>query len=404
MPTDQEMMTLAAITYRGINLVLPEAPKRARLRQLMDDCMTTFSAVRGNWKIVWGPADFNAVSPGFDDVLMYVAQSADEKRLAIAIRGTNPISITDWLFGDFMATHLVPWTYGDPSSIRNAGISASTAFGLGILQHLRWDDAVVGATSIPSGTPAPASAPVSPDNLIQSMRARLQSTTAASLLETIASNSSKAKAGTLDLHSLLQKIPTDQPVDGTDLKGFLRGYIGSHPGTEIYVTGHSKGAVLCSTLALWLADTRGKPADAAQQWNPDPNAPVYAYSFAGPTAGNQEFADHSNKVLTSCRRVWNTLDIVPHAFVVNDLANVAAQYNLNPLEERLLNDLIQKLTPSVAPLHYTQICGSGTPFDGTLIPDLPFPLQLLHQHLDSYLADLGLSGEMSAASLLAPVL
>ena len=53
MPTDQEMMTLAAITYRGINLVLPEAPKRARLRQLMDDCMTTFSAVRGNWKIVW---------------------------------------------------------------------------------------------------------------------------------------------------------------------------------------------------------------------------------------------------------------------------------------------------------------------------------------------------------------
>ena len=51
-------MTLAAITYRGINLVLPEALKRARLRQLMDECMTKFSAVSGKWKIVWGPADF----------------------------------------------------------------------------------------------------------------------------------------------------------------------------------------------------------------------------------------------------------------------------------------------------------------------------------------------------------
>ena len=52
---------------------------------------------------------------------MYVAQSARRNvRLAIAIRGTNPISITDWLFGDFMVTHLFPWAYGDPASIRNA--------------------------------------------------------------------------------------------------------------------------------------------------------------------------------------------------------------------------------------------------------------------------------------------
>ncbi len=65
MPTDQEMLTLAAIAYRGVNLVLPEALKRAHLRRAMDACMATFSAVSGKWRIVWGPADFSAVSPGW---------------------------------------------------------------------------------------------------------------------------------------------------------------------------------------------------------------------------------------------------------------------------------------------------------------------------------------------------
>src|SRR6266436_74360 len=163
MPTAQEMLTLAAITYRGINLVLPEALKRAHLRRAMDACMTTFSAVKGKWKIVWGPASFSAVSPGLDDALMYVAQSAND--LAIAIRGTNPISLTDWVFGDFMFTHQVPWAYGNPASIQKAQISASSALGLGILQHLRWDDTVLTA---PLAAPRPASL----DGWLQAVNAR----------------------------------------------------------------------------------------------------------------------------------------------------------------------------------------------------------------------------------------
>jgi lipase (class 3) len=404
-PTDKEMLTLAAITYRGINLVLPEAIKRAHLRRLMDDCMTKFSAVNRNWKIVWGPASFSTVTPGLDSSLMYVAQSLVEpSALAVAIRGTNPISLSDWVFGDFMVTHRFPWAYGDPESIRNASISASGALGLGILQHLRWDDAVLEAAPAAAASPAYLISPTSPNDWFKAVQSRLQSSTATSLLQTITSNFSNARTGSLDLHSLLQKEQDAQPAGGMDLKDFLRKHVASYPDCAVFVTGHSKGGALSSTLALWLADTRGPQTDPRELWNSDPAAPVYAWSFAGPTAGNHEFAIHSDATLTGCHRIWNRLDIVPHAFVTTELQNVSVQYRLNSFEKGILDGLIKRVVDAVGPLNYTQICGSGTPFESTLIPDLPFPLQLLHQHLDSYLAELRLSDEMSAASLLAPVL
>jgi hypothetical protein len=89
------MLTLAAITYRGINVIYPEPLKSRRLRTLMNECMTRLSAVKGKWRIVWGPASVSATSPSLDDALMYVAKEVDAPAtLAISIRGTNPVSLT----------------------------------------------------------------------------------------------------------------------------------------------------------------------------------------------------------------------------------------------------------------------------------------------------------------------
>src|SRR5208283_5062925 len=94
--TARAMLTLCGISYRGNSIALPEKLKRLRLRALMDACMTQFSAVKDRWKIVWGPADFSATSPGLDDVLMYIAQRVDSpSTVAITIRGTNPMSPHD---------------------------------------------------------------------------------------------------------------------------------------------------------------------------------------------------------------------------------------------------------------------------------------------------------------------
>src|SRR5208282_805605 len=110
---------------------------------------------------------------------------------------------------------------------------------------------------------------------------------------------------------------------GIDLRTFLAKTINNaHEPVDIFVTGHSKGGALSSTLALWLADTQGKgsvPKD--EQWDIDGKATVYCYSFAGPSAGNAKFADHSNqKIGARCWRIANRQDLVPHAW--SDIAAI----------------------------------------------------------------------------------
>jgi hypothetical protein len=138
---ENTMLTLAAISYCGYNLVLPEPLKSAHLRKAMTQLLNKLSPVRGQWSIVWGPATFSTVSPGFDDVAMYVARkfpfNVQPSTYAIVVRGTNPISLMDWIFGDLMVARQVAWVYG--KDIGDAKISLSTALGLKVLQHLRWE-------------------------------------------------------------------------------------------------------------------------------------------------------------------------------------------------------------------------------------------------------------------------
>src|SRR5579864_7070614 len=139
---ENAMLTLAAISYCGYNLTLPEPLKSAHLRQAMTRLLNKLSPVKGQWNIVWGPATFSALSPGFDDAAMYVARKVpfdvQPATYVVAVRGTNPISVMDWIFGDMMVARQVDWAYG--KSIAGAKISLSTARGLRVLQHLRWEE------------------------------------------------------------------------------------------------------------------------------------------------------------------------------------------------------------------------------------------------------------------------
>jgi Lipase (class 3) len=392
--TARLMLTLAAISYRGVNLIAPEAHKRARLRQLMDECMAKFSMVAGKWKIVWGPASFSAVSPGLDDALMYVAQSSEKpSSFAIAIRGTNPISVSDWVFGDLMVTHQVPWAYGNQQAMQGAEVSASTMIGLGILQHLTWSD-------------AQAAAPPAPFNPRDLLQARLTSETASTVIQTLGLNVRELVAERFNPLKLLRKHADAALIsNGKSVKEFLADQISKVPASEIFVTGHSKGGALSSTVALWLKDTQGPQATASEQWDPQSKATINCYSFAGPTAGNEAFAKHSDDTLKDkCVRVWNNLDVVPKAFVPDAMRETSKLYELSSSDKKFLDPLIEKVAAGVKDLHYRQICGEGMRLDCALIPKLPFPLQMIHQHLDAYLQQFGLDDEMTALSLLAPVL
>src|SRR5262249_37844873 len=85
----------------------------------------------------WGPATFRARTSLIDDAMMYVAKREDSSsgpaRYAIAIRGTNPISLFDWVFGDFWVSLETNW---GPIADVQPKLSASTALGLAIIQNL----------------------------------------------------------------------------------------------------------------------------------------------------------------------------------------------------------------------------------------------------------------------------
>lgn len=399
-----EALTLAAITYRGMLLAGPPSYKSAKLRKLMDESMATFSAVKDKWRIVWGPANFSPTAVGFDDDLMYVAQRiSDPSVLAIAIRGTNTVSLSDWVFGDLLVDWQVPWPYDAAAKQAGAMISASTALGLSILQHLRWKQApAAGAGPAPSPPQAPAG-PQTVEDWVKAVRTRLLG--ASRDIKLRFSRLTTFADWKFDPIAMLEgDSPRSQPADGNTLKDFLTQHTDTHRNAEIIVIGHSKGGALSTTMALWLADTRGPRSDPAEQWNRAGDAGVSAWSFAGPTAGNEQFARHSDRKLAgqSCRRIWNTSDIVPYAFLSDKLPTFPDHTDLSGPGKVLLRLLLEEIAHGTSALNYRQVSGGGEQFDGKLVPASPFPVQLAHQHLDAYLENFKLNKEMCFTRLIAP--
>ncbi len=84
-------------------------------------------------------------------------------------------------------------------------------------------------------------------------------------------------------------------------------YIGNilkrNPGANIIVTGHSLGGALSPVFALYLKEN-------------NPNAHIICMSTAGASPGDINFCSYYNSVMQPTTiRVWNYLDVVPHAWV-----------------------------------------------------------------------------------------
>ncbi len=89
---------------------------------------------------------------------------------------------------------------------------------------------------------------------------------------------------------------------------------------DIFVTGHSLGGAMATVVGLWLAETASKWVLRPHKVN------VKTYTFASPTVGNQDFADHYNgqtanpQVQWQAFRVYNEQDAIPFAYA--DLRNL----------------------------------------------------------------------------------
>jgi hypothetical protein len=103
----------------------------------------SLKAVPG-WEVAWGPGIFDVIpiveSPAN---VMYLARNETKKAYFLAVAGTNPYSLYDWLYEDTNVSSTKPWPYSNAGS--EVQIAAGIQLGLSKLQAMVASDKVPGA-------------------------------------------------------------------------------------------------------------------------------------------------------------------------------------------------------------------------------------------------------------------
>jgi hypothetical protein len=339
------------------------------VREALLDGLRRLAPVKDDWRLVWGPATSRTPPDAFDSAAMYVVQHRhDPARHVVAIRGTNPIAATDWLFGDFQVRTTVAWPYAPAAD--GAAVSASTALGLRTLQALRSprvsdDEAVTAPVDRP---------PISREALERQLAG-----IAAAWGRLAAAPSGWGEERLVDPPA---RPPAAAPDAELGLVRFLDEEAGALAGPlDVTVTGHSKGGALAATVALWLAE----------EWAGRHGARIACQAFAAPTPGNAAFAERIDRVLGDAHHhLRNRHDVVTLAWQADELARIPDLY---APRRAVLAPLIPLIISRVAGLHYRHARAGMTTFAGALDPARPFVAEFIHQHLDAYLAEFGLLGE-----------
>ena len=437
---DRAMLGLAALAYRGVG----DRSEVEIRRKLVPWLPTLEQAGLGRWQLVWGPAAFRAPLGLFDDSMAYVVRDLDAKhaRYAVVIRGTNPVSVFDWVVGDLWVDELVAWPHGPPEDHAGAQISVSSFLGLRILQSLRSEpEPPPGIRSWFSRLRRRFRRDVSDGMALVSDALWRESDDARNLLPELdwqqvirdpdrfdlegrlelLADIDKLRSSwvdaigrvhrRLDSNGSLGDVSARATLDatlglvdvaaardrGVGLSDFLASVVSDTPATEINVTGHSKGGALANVVGLWLADTQRH----AGQWDPLGKATVSCYSFAGPTAGNAAFAAHFHAMFgTRSRRITNTLDVVPHAWDAAELRQISDLYEPGMATPAPLTALVEQLATTIAPRGYEHV-EHEFDFDPGVDPHVTlFLTQVIHQHLDAYLKTVAPTLPFNAASLI----
>jgi hypothetical protein len=153
---------------------------------------------------------------------------------------------------------------------------------------------------------------------------------------------------------------------GGTLTEFLASVTQNTDTLRVMVTGHSLGGALSASLALALVDTQG--AGTLWPWDVERRAQVMALPSAGATPGNAAFSRHYDSALPRglTTRLWNKLDIVPHAWQADMLLEIPGLY-----ESAIPKDVLVSLLADLALAHsvlgnYRQLLPKTTPLPGSI--------------------------------------
>lgn len=209
---------------------------------------------------------------------------------------------------------------------------------------------------------------------------------------------------------------------------------------HLCITGHSLGGCLAGTMALYLKENPGL-------WDNSNKSDVSCITFAAPTAGNSEFANHSDAKFkgdsawpnwdqslgTSCDAVRCNLDVAPMAWIASNLYNASNsssplfniyQPNLDPVDSLdmegftlwvgLLAYLFPAIESQMIKYDYQQIESGAEPINGQFNDTYQptgkvaftqfltlFANEAAYQHTKSYPIILGVP-ELNNANIIKP--
>lgn len=116
---------------------------------------------------------------------------------------------------------------------------------------------------------------------------------------------------------------------GTTIISALQAFLIANPtlkNIDIAVAGHSLGGALSPTLALYLLNKKSS-------WDSQEIANIGAFPTAGPTPGDEDFAKYYEDQINSNNITYlsqhNSIDVVPHAWQKEDLADIPTIYKDN---------------------------------------------------------------------------
>ncbi|HEV7503687.1 MAG TPA: lipase [Thermoanaerobaculia bacterium] len=129
----QTVFTLSVLAGLGDSLTGSVGTIEPALTQLLETQLTTLQPQIGTWDLVWGPAVYELPTSDRPDNTMFGVSGGGQ--LVVAVAGTNPYSVLDWIVEDFLVTPQVPWPTGTPFP-QERKISLGTFIGLSVLQTL----------------------------------------------------------------------------------------------------------------------------------------------------------------------------------------------------------------------------------------------------------------------------
>ncbi len=133
----QIMCTLSYIAYLGVTNIGSNEENAKKIFPKIKKNLEELPPVKGDWELVWGPSVYKFTIAFFDNNMMFIVRNVhDPDKYVVVIRGTNFVSLSDWVVEDFLFIKQLPWKYGDPLLTKKARISRSTQIGLDILSEL----------------------------------------------------------------------------------------------------------------------------------------------------------------------------------------------------------------------------------------------------------------------------